>query len=224
MTRGTPVPIEDRQDGMVRRSAEHGSVPNREDPWEMNSNSRPLLIGLLGAAVLVIGAVLLFGGGSDDDSATDDTTTTTGADDQTTTSVAEETTTTVEETSTTEAETTTTEAATTTTDEQTTTTEAEDTLNAITVEVGGEFIVFTDDVECSVGPGVAGSIAGTATDGTTFGAELDGEASMVMMEGPSGTYNANVTSIENDPIILTILAEPPEMEISVALAFCEELS
>lgn len=192
----------------------------------MNSNSRYLLIGLFVVAVLAVGAALLFAGDSDDDSAADDTSTTTTNASQTSTSEAEETTTTTAAaTTTTTAETTTTEEpTTTTTGDQTTTTEAEDTLNAITVEVDDGFIVFADDIDCTVGPGVAGSIAGTAEDGTTFAAELDGAASTVAIEGPSGTYEADVTDISNDPIILTILAEPPEMEISVALAFCEELS
>ena len=189
----------------------------------MTKNGRLWLIGAIVAVVVAIGAVLLFANGSDDEPADgtttiapDDETTTTSADDETTTSTADETTTSEANETTITAE------------EDTTTSEPieddEDTLNAITVEIDGEFIVFTENLECTLGPDYAGSITADADDGTTFEAVLDGTASKVAIDGPSGTYDAEVTNLSNSPTILTILAAPPEMEVSVVLGFCDETS
>ncbi len=193
----------------------------------MNSDQqRWLIVGGLALAAVAIAAVLFLGGNDDEDDGIDAGTSSTTTEAETTTTSEAETTTTseAETTTTSEAETTTTEEATTTSEAETTTSVDDgDTLTPITVEIDGEFIVFENDVECTVGPGVAGEISGTADDDTTIEILLDGEASTVAIDGASGTYDAMVTEISNDEIILTIEAEPPAMEISVAQAFCQSL-
>ena len=191
----------------------------------MESNQkRVLLFGALALAVVVIGAVLLFSGGDgDEDVEAGDTTTTSEAEETTTSSEAEDTTTSSEvedTTTTTEAEETTTSSE---AEDTTTSSEVEDPLDPITVDLEGDIIVFDQDVECIFGPGFTGEITGTAEDETTIEVLLDDATSTVAIDGASGTYDAMVTDVSDDEIIITIEAEPPKTEILVDQAVCELL-
>ncbi|MGI9647493.1 MAG: hypothetical protein ACR2OI_03135, partial [Acidimicrobiia bacterium] len=98
----------------------------------------------------------------------------------------------------------------------------EDTLNAITAIVDGTGITFNDDVACLLGPDDSGSIAGTAADGSTIAVTPFGTAARVVIDGPSASVDAPVTSVSDDQALMTIEAGPPETEVLVALSFCTE--
>jgi ABC-type Fe3+-hydroxamate transport system substrate-binding protein len=108
----------------------------------------------------------------------------------------------------------------------TTTTEAvegdEETVNAITAIVDGNGETFNNNVDCKLGPDDSGSVKGTADDGSTLVATLDGTASTVVIDGPFGSFDAPFTSVSNDQVGMTITAAPPDIEVLVALSFCSE--
>jgi hypothetical protein len=100
--------------------------------------------------------------------------------------------------------------------------DGEETLNTITAIVDGNGETFNNNVDCVLGPDDSGSIKGTADDGSTISATLDGTASKVVIDGPFGSYDAPFTSVSNDQATMTITAAPPDIEVLVVTSSCTE--
>jgi len=88
--------------------------------------------------------------------------------------------------------------------------------------IGDDRIGFTDDVACALGPDLRGTIEARTAEGTSLSVLLADPVSAVMVDGPPGSFTALITSVDQFEQALSLSADPPGVEVVVALAVCAD--
>jgi len=88
--------------------------------------------------------------------------------------------------------------------------------------LGDDRIGFTDDVVCVLGPDLRGTIEARTAEGTSLRVLLADPVSAVRVDGPPGSFTALITSVDHFEQALRLSADPPGVEVVVALAVCAD--